>query len=94
MAAGSGFTVTVTVRAQPVGNVNDTTEVPTATEVTTPVDEPMVATAVLTLLQVPVPASVRVVPPPRHIEAVPLIVPGIGLTVSEATCMQPVAGIV
>jgi hypothetical protein len=48
-----------------------------------PEDEPMVAMAVLLLVQVPPPASVRVVVEPIQTVAVPLMAEGSGLTVTD-----------
>lgn len=65
---------------------------PAPTPVTTPVDEPMVATEVLLLLQVPPGVtSARVMVEPAQTAEGPVIVAGNGLTVSTAVLIQPVA---
>jgi hypothetical protein len=56
IAAGSALTVTIAVFLQPVGSVYVIVDVPPATPVTKPDDEPMVATPALLLTHVP-PAS-------------------------------------
>jgi hypothetical protein len=53
MADGSGFTVMPAVMIQPVGSVYVIVAVPPLTPLATPLVEPMVATDVLLLLQVP-----------------------------------------
>ena len=66
------------------------TVVATATTppVTTPVVKPTVATPVLLLVQVPVPASKRVVVRPEHTVFVPVMPDGKELTVSIAVAAQ------
>jgi hypothetical protein len=62
--------------------------VPELTPVTVPVD-PMVATVVVLLLQVPYGvASVNVVVNPAHTTAVPFTVPGVTLTVMVAVAVH------
>ena len=64
---------------------------PAETPVTTPVDEPTVASAVLLLLQVPpVVASLNVEELPAQTRPAPVIAAGVGLTVSPVHAMQPV----
>ena len=46
-----------------------------------PDTDPMVATAMLPLFQVPLPPSLRVVVNPAHTCPVPVITPGVGFTV-------------
>ncbi len=59
--------------------------------VTVPVEEPMVATAVLLLLHTPpLVALVNVVVKPTHTLIVPPIAAGFGLTVKLVTAIQPV----
>ena len=60
------------------------TAVPAVTPVVTPDVLPIVATAVLLLLQVPPPLLVRVVVNPTHMVVVPLIDPGLGFTLNTA----------
>src|ERR1043166_4771101 len=68
---GDGYTVTVMAAAQPVLRVYEMVEVPAATPVTIPVDEPIVATVVLLLVQIPPPvASLNVVVDPAQIPVV------------------------
>lgn len=63
---------------------------PVAIPLTTPVEEPTVATDVVPLLHVPPPvALLRVVEPPTHSSAVPVFAPGAALTVTVATLRQP-----
>jgi hypothetical protein len=64
--------------------------VPGLTPVTNPVDEPMVATAVVPLIQVPpADASVNVIVAPTHTVVGPPIAAGSGLTVIAFTAKQP-----
>ena len=64
-------------------------DVPTVTPVNIPLDEPMIATEVLLLLQVPGPApSLWVVDPPTHTPGVPVI-GDIGFTVTVADVKHP-----
>jgi hypothetical protein len=91
MAAGAAFTVTSAVTLQPVADILYVMrDVPVAIPDTTPVVEPMVATAVLPLIQVPpgVP-SVSDDVPPIHIERLPAIGAGSGLTVTTTQREQP-----
>ena len=64
--------------------------VPRATPVNPPELEPIVATAVLVLLHVPPPASVRFISAPRH-PVEPVIAAGFGLMVNIAEAVLPVA---
>lgn len=65
--------------------------VPADTPVTIPVDEPMVAMAVLPLLQSPPPApSLSVVVVPTHVCNIPVIVVGPEFTVTVVIAVQPV----
>ena len=57
-------------------------DVPAATPVAIPEEEPMVATEVLLLLQLPPPASVNEVVAPTHTFTIPVINGGPGLTVT------------
>jgi hypothetical protein len=67
------------------------TAVPALTPVTIPDKEPMVATAMLPLLQVPNGvASASVELAPTHIDAVPVIGEGKGLTDIVVVIAQPV----
>ena len=92
IAAGSGLTVTGVVTKQPVGNVKVIVTVPADTPFTTPVEEPMVARAVLLLLHMLVPdASASVVVFPTQTLVVPVIAKGSGLTVTFTEVVQPVA---
>lgn len=68
--------------------------VPAETPLTTPVEEPTVATAVLLLLQVVVPdASPSVVEPPTHSVRVPVIAAGSGFMVTAAVVKHPVGNV-
>ena len=85
-ATGVALTVIlVVVVAEPqkaVVSVNDIVVVPALTPYTTPVVEPTVPTAVLLLLQVPVPPAAdksdNVIVKPEHTEPSPVIVPATG----------------
>ena len=91
IAPGVRFTVTICVDWQPPGILYEIIEVPAATPVTRPSSEPTVAFAVLLLIQVPpVVASVRFVCSPAHTTAVPVIMPGAGLTVTSFVAEHPV----
>src|ERR1700752_3196741 len=91
LIAARGLTVTVTVRTHPLVGVNVMTVVPATNPVTIPVAEPTLPAVGLLLLHVPpVVASVRVVLPPTHTLAVPLITPGNAFTVTTVVILQPV----
>lgn len=63
---------------------------PKETPVTTPVAASTVARAVLLLLQVPPGKELlRVVVAPKHAMNTPVIGPGVGVTVTVATALQP-----
>jgi len=61
--------------------------------VTMPVVEPIVAIVVLLLLQVPPPASLKVVVSPEHTFRVPRIAVGNGSTVTTAVMIHPVGNV-
>ena len=64
---------------------------PSVMPVTVPVEDPIVATAVLLLLHTPpLVALVNVVVKPMHTFVVPPIAAGFGLTVKLVTAIQPV----
>ena len=90
MEDGSAFTVNTAAAVQPVGIVYVMAVVPADTPVTTPVPDPIVATAVLLLVQVPPPASLSVVVSPAHTFVVPLIAAGSGFTDAAKVVLQPV----
>jgi hypothetical protein len=83
---GSGLIVAILVVAQPVGNVKVITAVPPATPPTEP-PAPIVATAVLPLLHVPL-ASLNEVVAPAHTEAIPLMAEGNGFTVTTVVVLH------
>ena len=86
-----GFTVTMAVVVHPPAVTNVIVEVPGAIPLIMPVVSPAVATAVLPLVQVPVPAtSVSVVVLPWQITSVPDIA-AIGLIVTTAVETHPAA---
>jgi hypothetical protein len=90
---GKLFTVTCFVEKHnpPIVYVN--TEVPAATPVTVPDDEPMVATAVLLLLHVaPRLVVLSVVVDPAHILNVPAMALGAGCTVTTTVVKHADAG--
>lgn len=84
IAEGRATTVTTLVLTHPVVvNLYEMVEVPAATPVTIPEDEPIVATPVLELIQVPeLVALLKVVVLPIQTEAVPVMAAGCGLTVT------------
>ena len=89
MPAGTGSTVTVVVAVQPKGNEYVIVAVPSATEETTPLDDPTVAIVISLLLQVPpVAASLNVVVEPGQILSFPVIGAN-GFTVTTAEIVQP-----
>ena len=91
MGDGNGLTVTTLVAIQPVARVYVIADVPEDNPVTTPVEKPIVAIPVLPLVQVPPPASLKVVVNPAQTAAVPVIDAGNGLTVTTLAAIQPVA---
>lgn len=93
-AVGEGFTVTGVSLMQPVGSAYVMFTVPVPAPVTTPLEEPTVATDVLELVQVP-PVGVldRLVLLPTQVLAVPLISDGSGFTVAVTVLKQPVLSI-
>lgn len=66
------------------------TDVPAETPETMPVPEPMVATLVVVLLQVPPGVLDKVVVDPGHVVVIPDIGDGGALTVTVVIVMQPV----
>jgi hypothetical protein len=88
-------TVTTTEALQPEPRLYSIVAVPLATVVTSPVVPSTVATAVLELLhEPPVVALDRLVVPPIHTLAVPVIAAGAVLTVTSAEALQPVPAVV
>jgi len=67
--------------------------VPDVTAVTVPVEEPIVALAVLLIHVPPVVPSVRVVVSPEHTYPVPLIAVGVVFTVIVVDALQPVPSV-
>jgi hypothetical protein len=65
-------------------------EVPAVIPVTTPVEEPMVAFALLLLQVPPVVVLLRVMVRPAHTSVGPVMVASKGLTVTVVIAMQPV----
>ena len=79
---GAELILTIVVALQPEADEKLIVEVPAATPVTMPEEEPMVATEVLLLVHVPpLVASVSVVVWPVHTLVVPAIAAGVGFTV-------------
>jgi hypothetical protein len=75
---------------QPAGVVYVMVVVPAATLLTTPEPSPIVATAGVLLIQVPLAtACVSVVLPPTHTELAPPIGAGAGVTVTTLVEVQP-----
>ena len=94
MPAGSWFTVAGVVVVQPVPNEYVTVTVPVVTPARKPVAEPIVATLMLLLVQVPpVAGSPNAVVLPTHTRVVPVIVPGNVFTVIVATVKHPVGSV-
>lgn len=94
IAAGCGLTVTIAVVAHVVGDEYDMVAVPAETPVTTPVEEPTVATPVLPLLHVPNNvASSSVVVELTHTVIVPVMAAGSGLTDTTTERAQPVPNV-
>lgn len=91
---GDAFTVIVRMLKHPVERVYVITAVPAEIPDTVPLEVPMVATAVLLLLQEPpgVPSE-RVVVTPTHSEPDPSIVPGTGFTVTVWFTKHPVGSV-
>ena len=89
IAAGNGLTVNVFVTLQPAKGVNVIVAVPAAIPVVIPVAEPMVATEVLLLAQVPVLASDKVLLDPTHADAVPAIADAVLDTAASWVCVVP-----
>ena len=88
IAGGNAFTVTVVAIKQPAPIEYTMEAVPTVTPPTIPV-APMVATAVLPLLQLPPPPSASVLVDPGHTWALPVIIGGLVSTVSIVVALQP-----
>jgi hypothetical protein len=94
IAAGGPLTVTVTVARQPVLSVYVIIDEPVAIPVTTPDVDPMLATAVLLLFQVPPGvASLSVLVLPMHRAVVPVIGRGFGFTVAVAVTIHPLTAL-
>ena len=91
IADGTGLTVTILVALQPVTREYDIVDVPDATPVTTPVEEPTVAIVDVLLVHVPLlVTSLKPVVKPAQTVAVPAIADGTGLTVTTFVDLQPV----
>lgn len=91
IAPGSGLTVTVVIRMQPVGNVYVIGALPADIPVTILLTDPIVAIPVAPLLHVPPRvALLSVVVLPSHTDVVPDIVDGKEFTVSDPVLWQPV----
>ena len=90
--AGNRFsTVTVVVEVQPVGSVYDIVALPRLDPVTTPDDEPTLATEVLLLVHVPpVMVSENIVAEPTQTFVAPVITEGFGSTVTILLIVHPV----
>ena len=90
MAEGFGLTVKLVTAIQLVLIVYVIVTMPSVMPVTVPVDEPIVATPGLLLLQTPPEvASVNVVVIPTHTLVVPPIAAGFGLTVTVVVTKDP-----
>lgn len=77
----------------PVPSVYVIVEEPGVTPVTTPDPDPTVATAVVPLAHVPLPASLKVAEAPVQTDEAPVITDGNGLTVIVLIAIQPVANV-
>jgi hypothetical protein len=92
MAAGVGKTITVADAVHPEPNEYVIMDVPTASPVTKPLKEPIVATVVLPLVQPPpVTASPNKVVAPTQTESVPVMPVGVGLTDMVSVMEHPPA---
>jgi hypothetical protein len=89
-ASGKGFTVIVVVVVHPVGNVYVIIVVPAEMPATTPAVNPTIAMLVLSLFQVPLPPSLKVVFEPAQTIVGPVIAEGKGLTDTTVATLQPV----
>jgi len=91
---GKGFTVTTVVIKQPAGSIYVILAEPAATAVRMPVVEPMIATAWLSLLQLP-PETVlpKADADPVHKSNTPVITPGNAFTVTIVVTVQPVPSV-
>lgn len=87
---GSGFTVTVAERLQPVERVYVIAEVPDERPDTIPEEDPIDADDPAAVHVPPDVASLRVVVDPTHTLSVPVMATGSGLTVTVAVVKQPV----
>jgi len=82
IAPGVVLTVTVNPATQPEPRVYAIIEVPVVSALTMPLDDPMVATVVLLLVQVPpLTELLNVVVVPSHKLVEPVIAPGVASTV-------------
>ena len=88
IAPGNGFIVTGIVVLQPVGSVYVICVIPVIIPLTTPLEEPIVATAGLPESHVPPPPSLSVVVVPGHAWAVPDIADGFVFTVTVVYAAQ------
>jgi len=88
---GFALTVTVVVTKHPAGSIYVTLAIPGEIPVTTPESEPIVAIVTFPLVQVP-PVGVLLKPivPPTQTADGPVIMVGIGLTVTTIEVEQPV----
>ncbi len=94
MAYGSGLTVIVFALKQPVLIVYLITDVPALIPVTIPEDDPIVATPVLVLVQVPpIVVLLAVIDNPTQTLAGPVIVAGSGFTVTIVVVKHPVGSV-
>ena len=91
IAVGAVFTVTIVVAVQPVPNVYVIVAVPGATPKVIPVEDPMVATPVVLLLQVPPPGQVSVPVVPTHMPVGPVIADTAVTVILRVTWQLPIA---
>lgn len=90
IVAGPGTTVTTVVAAHPVPSEYVISVVPADMPSTAPLVEPMVATDVFPLVQVPPEMElVRVIAEPEHTLPGPPMLPGALVTVTTAVATQP-----
>ena len=82
LIVGNGLTVTTVATAQPLASVYEIVVVPAETPVTIPVPDPILATPVLVLVQIPPPvASLSRIVCPTQVVELPVIAAGAALTV-------------
>ena len=93
VSTGNGLTVTNAITKQPAGDVYVTVAMPPDMPVKTPVPEIVPTVSGLQLQEPPVGVAESVVLPPTHTTIVPVIGPGLGLTITVMLTEQPVGNV-